>query len=1232
MKKILLLSMIVQLLIIPCPVYSSLSSESQDGIIPESSTASNDIHKAMELKNELSHLSEKNADGSLFDFQVPLDPWNEAKLKFQIDLTKQKIFCEVFPRQMFEASIDPKTSQAVISILSTTEVSTKLVLQLKRLENGDLTLSTATIQISKINQYTTYYSHTYSDAGEYTGFSFNQIGSGYWRLSNFSKTPDGLWSGLSLVGDLANKTYSIWNSAVSLEDFKTYFHLGIDQKFEWLDKEAQVKSFIDLTSVPALLQYEKDELENWVVRHKSVEDANSYKSYLIDNGVEKVFVQNQKVEGMRELEAYTVSFNIISESGAPGLGLIFSSPSKSFNVHYPKTNVFELDGKKYLISLSDTGKLQFKELNYDFNDNQVLDEQDVQLLSDQVKTGVYNSKYDLNSDGILDINDVELIAAKYMDELQKVASVIIVEPGQSISLAQEEARQLIAAGLTKNLFVFIKSGDYYNTQLILDERDSGNNGHLVTYQGCPGHTAPRLIGGSLLDNSRWQRVVDMPGTVYRMFIDPALLTNEPVSTLFVDGVAARNADSISDGLDVPSGFPEENPLLAHFPNAVFKASNKGLTKTMLGTYLPGNGTPSWEEGYPINISYVLQSDNTYKTIIKHYSNDGSTLLDEEERSGIIDRVAIINEYKQSKSMKAVEILSYQAFQFSPNALPLNFDYNQAKAYFWCNTYTLQEIKIKHIDWATRTIILEDNFGHPITKTLNSNGAYSTKIGLKKFSIKNSQTFLSAGEFYYDGAGSVYYSVPSGKTISNLKFTLPNNRQVIKIEGQIESPVHDVVLSNLDISVSRAIHEVKDLYGDPLKLTTISEEYSALYLNNVQNITIRNSKIHDTGSLGIGIRGVSENVQILNNEMFSIGADAIVLNGDDPSTRTIDPSYFPRQLSRNNLIRGNYLHHIGTIYERGQGIWLVQSSDNHIMDNRIDHVSYNGIHLLGIPDIAMGARGVYRDGPEGTPGYANRYTWNYTNNNLVARNDISHVLLKADDGAAVYTHSAGKNNEIAYNKIHDIYSGVRTGGGSSAFGIYLDGGQSDYFNIHHNHLYNFNSAVVIPITINGSYNRITYNVTEQNNINYSIQFQPAPFNEGNILEHNSFTNLNPQNDRTIKVIFYYNHRVPHRLGDPVPANAHLVRIQTQEEPPTYGYFLYYFTSQLASSDFNQYYNASGRYNFTTGYDTILNYVDTPNGIVRTIYQAGVVPFETWKTILIKGSSVLYDTHSTIGILP
>ena len=86
-------------------------------------------------------------------------------------------------------------------------------------------------------------------------------------------------------------------------------------------------------------------------------------------------------------------------------------------------------------------------------------------------------------------------------------------PFLTIGKAKQAVRSTIAGGMTSDVAVYIRGGEYYlSSPLSFDEDDSGRDGYEVIYRNYPGEE-PTIIGGQEISN--WEHY---SGNIYRAYV------------------------------------------------------------------------------------------------------------------------------------------------------------------------------------------------------------------------------------------------------------------------------------------------------------------------------------------------------------------------------------------------------------------------------------------------------------------------------------------------------------------------------------------------------------------------------------------------------------------------------------------------------------------------------------------------------------------------------------------
>lgn len=123
-------------------------------------------------------------------------------------------------------------------------------------------------------------------------------------------------------------------------------------------------------------------------------------------------------------------------------------------------------------------------------------------------------------------------------------------PWASVAHARTVIRARIADGMTEALTVLLRGGNYYLSEpLLFDERDSGRDGHTISYRNYPGET-PVLNGGATLTG--WQA---LPDGVQAVHFDASWL----FSTLCAGGRRCRLARFPGKGYMRVAEMVTDNP-------------------------------------------------------------------------------------------------------------------------------------------------------------------------------------------------------------------------------------------------------------------------------------------------------------------------------------------------------------------------------------------------------------------------------------------------------------------------------------------------------------------------------------------------------------------------------------------------------------------------------------------------------------------------------------------------
>ena len=195
----------------------------------------------------------------------------------------------------------------------------------------------------------------------------------------------------------------------------------------------------------------------------------------------------------------------------------------------------------------------------------------------------------------------------------------------------------------------------------------------------------------------------------------------------------------------------------------------------------------------------------------------------------------------------------------------------------------------------------------------------------------------------------------------------------------------------------------------------------------------------TASSGDGVRLDLHCQRItVSSSLFSyLGGTGILLNGYGAGTK---------DENHHNTITNNYLHHTGEIYWHSPAIFIAQSGHNVISHNTIHDLSYNGMVISGIRPHELMLHKPLANRREWIGSLRltecqpyidllfkqNAASWREINmndilpllhsgENQIEYNDISRVMLRLEDGNAIYLSCMGISNHLVGNYIHEFSS-------------------------------------------------------------------------------------------------------------------------------------------------------------------------------------------------------------------
>lgn len=360
---------------------------------------------------------------------------------------------------------------------------------------------------------------------------------------------------------------------------------------------------------------------------------------------------------------------------------------------------------------------------------------------------------------------------------------------------------------------------------------------------------------------------------------------------------------------------------------------------------------------------------------------------------------------------------------------------------------------------------------------------------------------AAGEWFYDKPqGKLYFYPPSGTNLSTATIETASLEELIKVVGNTSNKVKYLTFSGFTFTnthrtlFTRTFEKL--LRGDWAVVRA-----GAIYLQDAENITVKDSVFDQIGGNGVFISGYNRNHVISNNEFTNIGATAVQTVGlksavrypstwEDHKTDIQDttPGPLTGDYPKDVVIINNHMYNNGVFEKQTAGVNISMSDSIKVQHNTIHGSPRSGInvndgcwggHIIEYNDIWDCVRETGDHGPFNSWG-RDRF-WSYLGYNTNGSNGVQKKPYCRLD---VVNPITLRNNRILH---------------TSEWGIDLDDGSTNY-NIYNNLLLNcgiklregFYRHVYNNIYVNGGQHCHVWYATNEDTIDKNIIVNSTPY--------------------------------------------------------------------------------------------------------------------------------------------
>lgn len=321
--------------------------------------------------------------------------------------------------------------------------------------------------------------------------------------------------------------------------------------------------------------------------------------------------------------------------------------------------------------------------------------------------------------------------------------------------------------------------------------------------------------------------------------------------------------------------------------------------------------------------------------------------------------------------------------------PAGWSLSDAQVYVWSGgkwAWFTDTVPISSINTTTRQITLAQQSRYVL---------YQSSSG-SRYYVQGVLSMLDApGEFYLDRtAGYLYYWAKDG-AIGSQTIVAPKVQKLLSIAGASESVrAHHIQFDGLSFEDSDFFNWYRHgqvnagdsgeghaypAYDRQISLAV--NRTGMVFLSNTDNITIKNSRLKNSGFHGIYMLFYNQNNTISGNLIENIGHTGIYLEGKYPSEGDV---------LKNNVFTNNLIRNLGETAGQGNGIAVMSSGSNEFSYSEI----YNAPRMATFWGVDSGTQ------PK----------------------------------SVIYAH----DNVFKYLKIHDVMQDSGDAAGMDAFGITVPG--------------------------------------------------------------------------------------------------------------------------------------------------------------------------------------------------
>jgi hypothetical protein len=282
-------------------------------------------------------------------------------------------------------------------------------------------------------------------------------------------------------------------------------------------------------------------------------------------------------------------------------------------------------------------------------------------------------------------------------------------------------------------------------------------------------------------------------------------------------------------------------------------------------------------------------------------------------------------------------------------------------------------------------------------------------------------------------GKLYLWPPNEAPGKNI--AAPRLRELIRVEGKnVDALEGDVPVRGLHFRGLALTGGDRDVWtagdkGIQHDWEMWDKDNALIRFRGAADCSVEDCILRNSGGSGIRLDRYAQGIRLAGNDLHNLGGTGILLCGYGPGLKDVN---------KGNEIVDNHIRKCGQLHLHNPGIFIWQSGENKVLNNRLHDFPYDAIVLSGVrpryfditDPVKWKTKGVIPKtvrenmltirweecGKPKTAAEARRFA--HARDNRVQDNEVHDAMQLLGDGNAIYLSCAGEGNVVRRNLVYN----------------------------------------------------------------------------------------------------------------------------------------------------------------------------------------------------------------------